>query len=422
MNNDLQVCPGNSLQSFLMHVAYDLKRRQIEYLITAYFDENGSPKLMRQVTGRTSWVTSSITEIIEEAKTLKASGICLVHNHPARIEEKPSLTPSSEDINHQRQFLDACQKNNLSYLGDWIVSKGHFTEILYHTLQIALKGQDASFEQGIYNALPPFLRETIETLTKSSVVVFDLYDIGYIEGKLNRSLQIQTRNVYPLNDAEASTYQLLLTIHQVAEVSPLERFNAKVATGLDLGEHRNVAEFSDVLSFEEATRSCDALRDVYEASRSLSGNTVEYKEVKLLLTDNSRCGFFQEGMNQSGFVSIKGEHILIDVNNFQSLHQLFVKALKQLESLSMPESEKNTSPQLQPKSSQSIRVFIKGPDDTKKLYLAQRDFYKDAGVTFDKAKEFLTKGVIMSFEDKNKAMKFIEKYNQLGCKTELKEA
>lgn len=421
MNNDLQGCPGNSLSSFLRHIAFDLKKRQIEYLITAYFDENGSPKFMRQITGRTSWVTSSINELIEEAKTLKASGICLVHNHPARIEEKPSLIPSSEDINHQRQFLDECQKNNLSYLGDWIVSKGQFTEILYHTLQIALKGQDASPEQVIYNAFTPSLRETIEALTKPSVVVFDLYDIGYIGGKLNRSIQIQTRNVYPLNDAEASTYQLLLTIHQVVEVSPLERFNAKVATGLDLGEHRNVAEFSDVLSFEEATRACDALQDVYEASRSLSGNTVEYKEIKLLLTDKSTCGFFQQGINQSGFVSIKGECILIDVKDFQSLHQLFVKALKQLESLSLSESEKNTSPQLQPKSSQNIRVFIKGPDDTKKLYLAQRDFYKDAGVAFDKAKEFLTKGVVMSFKDKEQAMIFIEKYNQMGCKTELKE-
>ena len=69
---------------------------------------------------------------------------------------------------------------------------------------------------------------------------------------------------------------------------------------------------------------------------------------------------------------------------------------------------------------QRYKVKIKGPDDSKKMYLATKDFYKDAGVSFEKAKEFLTKGIIMSFENKNEAMQFIEKYNQMGCKTELK--
>jgi hypothetical protein len=73
-----------------------------------------------------------------------------------------------------------------------------------------------------------------------------------------------------------------------------------------------------------------------------------------------------------------------------------------------------------PPTMKKYKVKIKGPDDSKKLYLATKDFYKDAGVTFDKAKEFLTKGVIMSFQDKNQAMEFIEKYNLMGCKTEMK--
>lgn len=420
MNSALQSCPGNSLSSFLKSVAYDLKRRQIEYLITAYFDENGSPKAMRQVTGRTSWVASSITDIIEEAKEINASGVCLVHNHPASAGQKPFLKPSDEDINHQQQFLAACQKNNLPYLGDWIVSKAQFTEILYYTWQIALKTQEMPLEQGIYNALTPSLRETIEALTKPSVVVFDLYDIGYIAGKLNRSLQIQTRNVYPLNDTEASTYQLLLTIHEVAEVSPLERFNAKLATGQDLGQYTTAAEFSDILSFEEATRACDALQDVYEASRKLSGSTVEYKEVKLLLTDNSACGFFQKDMNQSGFVSIKGEYILIDVNDFQSLHQLFVKALDQLDFLSKSPTEKAALKQeLQRDPIQNIRVSIKGPDDPKKLYFAVKELHKDIGVDFEKAKEFLVKGYSRRFEDIDEAYKFIDKYKQLECMVKM---
>jgi len=61
------------------------------------------------------------------------------------------------------------------------------------------------------------------------------------------------------------------------------------------------------------------------------------------------------------------------------------------------------------------------PQDRKNLYLIAKEFYKDAGFTFDKTKELLIKGVIMSFEDRNIAMKFIEKYKQLGCKAEIKE-
>lgn len=82
---------------------------------------------------------------------------------------------------------------------------------------------------------------------------------------------------------------------------------------------------------------------------------------------------------------------------------------------SMPANNASSPP------AKKCKVSIKGPDDSKKLYLIAKDFCKDSGVTFDKAKEFLTKGVIMSFEDKNKATKFVEKYNQMGCKTELKE-
>jgi len=96
MKNDLQSCPGNSLTSFLNHIAYDLKTRRIEYLIIAYFNQNGIPLRMRQVTGRTSWVGYSIAEIVLEANMLEAKGICIVHNHPVTTQEKPALQSSSQ--------------------------------------------------------------------------------------------------------------------------------------------------------------------------------------------------------------------------------------------------------------------------------------------------------------------------------------
>ena len=70
---------------------------------------------------------------------------------------------------------------------------------------------------------------------------------------------------------------------------------------------------------------------------------------------------------------------------------------------------------------QTCTVNIKGPADSKNMYFAAKVFYKDAGVTFEKAKESLSSGAVMKFKDKKQAMEFIEKYNEMGCKSELKE-
>ena len=423
MANDLYACPGNSLASFLKAAANDLKRRQLEYLIIAFFDENGYPRAMKQLTGRSSWVSSSLSDILAEAKEIKAAGICLVHNHPVMASEKPQLVPSETDIEFQRSFFKACCENNLSYMGTWIVSKCHFTEILYHTLKTAQKGQDDLTDHDIYNSLLPTLKDSIAALTKPLVVVLDWYDIGYIAGHHNRRLKVQTRTISPLDNSESPVYQLLITITEIAEVTALERFNAQLANGNKLGQYEPVAEYSDILSLEEATRACDAIEDIYDAARKLAGSTAEYKEVKLSLTDNSICGFFQKATNQSAFVTINGQSVFLDVTDLHALYLLFIKALDQLDVLANPNADPSALAvsQTEQQSSQKIKVSIKGPDDNKKLYLVAKQFYTDAGVSFEKAKDFLTKGVIMSFEDKNKALVFIEKYNQLGCKTAMKD-
>jgi hypothetical protein len=67
----------------------------------------------------------------------------------------------------------------------------------------------------------------------------------------------------------------------------------------------------------------------------------------------------------------------------------------------------------------NFTVNIKGPEDPKNLYLATKEFYKDAGVNFEKAKEFLIKGTTLNFENKDDALKIIDKYKQMGCYVNL---
>ncbi len=323
MKSDLQFCPGNSLSSFLRIISYDLKWRQIEHLILAYFNDKEFPVAMRQITGRTSWVAYSINDIITEAKGLNASGICLVHNHPASADEKPSLKPSQEDISFQQQFLGACQANNLSYLGSWISSKGQLTEILYHAWQEAIRTQYTYAEDELLKvtyALTPTFTETVQSLIKPVITVVDEYNIGKINvlpDKLYPQpgdvgiLSISTIAAYPFGNVPPSCgYQLKLLIFDV--------------------DHNILTE---TLSFEEAMRACYALVDLFEESRRLSGQNIENKKVVLALTDNSTCGFFKQELKQTAFISIKGQsYILEDVDKLQQLHNLFEKSLKHIES------------------------------------------------------------------------------------------
>jgi len=78
---------------------------------------------------------------------------------------------------------------------------------------------------------------------------------------------------------------------------------------------------------------------------------------------------------------------------------------------------------IDPKSTPSniYTVKIEGPDDTKKIYLIAKEFYKDADVSLGEAKELLSTGTIMNFEDENKALHFIEKYQMTGCKVYMVE-
>lgn len=315
MTNDLQFCPGNSLSSFLRTISYDLKWRQIEYLILAYFNDKETPIAMRQVSGRTSWVAYSIDSVIAEARELNASGICLVHNHPASYDKKADLKPSAEDITFQQQFLDACQASNLSYLGSWIASKGQLSEILYYTWQTSIRKQNTLTEHELLKfnyALTTTFTDTVQLLTKPIIIIIDEYVMGVVKhqgDEWKSHIKAIVQNMHPLNDTSTSSYQLKLSI-------------------LDYE-----IDFTEFLSHEELIKACYGFPDLFEESKRLSGSDIEFKRVAIHITDKIIFGFDQKGSSQSGFILLNDNAIFIMIDKLQQIHQLFDKSLKYLETL-----------------------------------------------------------------------------------------
>ncbi len=74
-----------------------------------------------------------------------------------------------------------------------------------------------------------------------------------------------------------------------------------------------------------------------------------------------------------------------------------------------------------PPSVKSYKVTITAPNDSKQLYNTAKELCKDVALSFAQAKDVLTKGTTLSFEDKGIALQLSDKYKNMGCQTELKE-
>lgn len=74
-----------------------------------------------------------------------------------------------------------------------------------------------------------------------------------------------------------------------------------------------------------------------------------------------------------------------------------------------------------PPSVKSYKVTITAPNDSKQLYSMAKELCKDVALSFAQAKDVLTKGTTLSFEDKGIALQISDKYKNMGCQTELKE-
>lgn len=311
MSSDLQVCPGTSLESFIRAIAYDLKRRRIEYFIIAYFDLKGFPMAMREISGRTSWVSYSTNEIIDGAKQLEASGVCLVHNHPVSAGESPSLQPSTQDIRSQLGFLSACGDNGLTYLGSWIVSKGLISEVLYSARELArrLPSSEIEFDSSeLSRGITSEFAASVDALTKPAVIRSDWYKIGDVKVEYGALITVQARVFYAIASQSSQLPDVLITVKDP-----------------DGREH------SGLLSVEEASRACQGLSDLYSESLRMSERRVEYSELTLSLGEQCRIGVYQVGSDQKGYAKVSAESCFLNMKVFPDLQRLFEGALEKLE-------------------------------------------------------------------------------------------
>ena len=283
MSLKLIASPGQNLEQFVAHLANDMRRRKTEYVVAGYFNNIGQPIGMIENKGRSSWVELNLIDIINLAQKIKASGVLLLHNHPVNMSERPNLTPSEADINTLKDFIQLLDGSDLEYYGDWIVSNGHYKEILsYLTDPRINKVNEIISDIDISRWLNINIINSIKSLTKSPL--FQFYD-------------------YHLSNVTIDKYK----------ITKFDMFLRKLRFwGEDFeeyffcidGKDSNDNEVRGRMSVEEAMKAHDAINELLQISDHLKNKTIEYTEVKVNLSDNMNCGFYQAQNEQNGFFII----------------------------------------------------------------------------------------------------------------------
>lgn len=185
MAKDVITAPGKDLESFLKELSYDLKRRKVEYLNVGLFNKETEPIGMIEIKGQSSWVVFDVNQIIELAWKHKAYGICFLHNHPCASMESPDLTPSQNDFLTLRKIFDIIKDDDMKFLGSWITSNSHLTEILNYYCKNSIKREGELFfsDFDISTFLTLQLRETYDSLTKSNLLQISWFNLfsSYID-------------------------------------------------------------------------------------------------------------------------------------------------------------------------------------------------------------------------------------------------
>lgn len=309
MANQLMQAPGSNLKDFIKHLSYDLARRKIEYAIVGFFNTNGQPIGMMETRGRTSWVEVNIGQVVETALKLNASGICLLHNHPRSIKEAPNLKPSDADIASLREFTTRLDGTGLTYLGDWIISNGHIAEIL-HTVQAKRSPEfDSPFsDKEVATLLTPDLVDVIHELTKTALLQVDWYNISekyLFKNKVEFKIK---RFTYWGQDGEMWVF----------------------AINAEDNEGRTSAA---TLSIEQAIKAHDAIIELQNVSAKLSEEQVEYTEVRVEISNEVNCGFYQSGMEQGAFLYVGNNQMFIKVADLSCISNFVVAGLEKIDLL-----------------------------------------------------------------------------------------
>jgi len=179
MNQKITGAPGDNLEDFVQRLATDLKSRRVEYIVAGFFNSQRQPFAMIQEKGRTSWVELNLTDIIETARKLNATGVLLLHNHPGKASDKADLTASEADITTLKQFIQLIEAAGLEYYGDWIVSNGRISEILYQLQNAKIRQSDALLSDiEISRWLNINITNAVVNMTKTSLLHVCWYNIS----------------------------------------------------------------------------------------------------------------------------------------------------------------------------------------------------------------------------------------------------
>lgn len=309
MANLLMQAPGSNLKDFIKHLSYDLARRKVEYAIVGFFNSNSQPIGMIETRGRTSWVEVNIVQVVEMALKLNASGVCLVHNHPRSIKESPDLKPSEADIASLREFATRLDGTGLAYLGDWIVSNGHLVEIL-HAIQSKRSPEFESpfSDKEVATLLTPDLVDVIHELTKTALLQVDWYNIAekyLFKNKVEFKIK---RFTYWGQDGEMWVFSI----------------------SAEDNEGRTSAA---TLSIEQAIKAHDAIIELQSVSAKLSEEQVEYTELRVEISNEVNCGFYQSGIEQGAFLYLGSNQMFIKVSDLSCISNFVVAGLEKMDLL-----------------------------------------------------------------------------------------
>jgi hypothetical protein len=302
--------PGKDLKSFISHISFDLKRRRVEYLVVGFFNDNGQPIGMIENKGKASWVECNSNHIIETARKLKATGVCLLHNHPRSVREAPNLKPSDEDISFLKDFIPALDGTGLTYLGNWISSNGHLTEILY-SLQAKneLKNIDNQFSDAVIaSLLTPELKFNIQQLTKTLLLQVNWYRITekYFKGS---KVEFIVKSLKYFGDDEEE-WMFCMT-----------------------SEDTNNIRSGVALNVEQAIKAYDAIVELQNVSNKLKAIDIEYTEVTVDIADNAKCGFYQTGTEQGAFWNMGNNQIFLKVSDLTCISDFVAVGLEKVDSI-----------------------------------------------------------------------------------------
>ncbi len=258
--------------------------------------------------GRSSWVECNSNKIIETARKLKACGLCLLHNHPRSVKDSPNVKPSQEDITFLREFINSIEGTGLKYLGNWITSNGHLNEILYNIQNNKNTGSESVIftDSELASLLSPELKSVIQILTKTLLLQVNWHRISdkYFQGN-KVDFIVKSFKYWGDTDEE---WMFCMT-----------------------AEDTNEGTSGDALTVEQAIKAYDAIIELQKVSSKLQSVDIEYTEVTVNISDKTKCGFYQTGVEQGAFWYIGSNQIFLKVTELACISDFIAAGLEKID-------------------------------------------------------------------------------------------